>query len=346
MFYATIDCGTTNSRAYIVDEHGKVFGKATKMVGVKDTATSGSSKILEDGVREIVAEAAAQAGISTSRISMVLSSGMITSEIGLAELPHLSAPCGVMKLASNIERVKSLNIIDADVPVYFVRGVKNAFDARSAAATKLVGELDFMRGEETQIAGILLRDDIQLPATVVILSSHTKFIPLSANEQIQGSLTTMSGQLYDAVVHHTFVGKSIQENEKIPAPADYFDETVVDHAMQWVGSVGLVRSLMFPRFLDVLLDTRWYERKLFLDAMIAAEDIKAIMQHEIFGGEFPTNFILVGSKGRSKLYSYILCKGRQGIQITNLSNTEQIDQLSILGVLDIARKAGIIRGEI
>ncbi len=156
----------------------------------------------------------------------------------------------------------------------------------------------------------------------------------------------MSGQLYDAVVHHTFVGKSVQENDKIPAPTDYFDESVVDHAMQWVGSVGLVRSLMFPRFLDVLLDTQWYERKLFLDAMIAAEDIKAIMQHEIFGGEFPKNFILVGSKGRCKLYGYILSKGRQGIQITNITNTEQIDQLSILGVLDIARKAGIIRGEI
>ena len=36
--------------------------------------------------------------------------------------------------------------------------------------------------------------------------------------------------------------------------------------------------MMFPRFLDVLLDTKWYERELFFDALIAAEDMLAIGQ--------------------------------------------------------------------
>jgi 2-dehydro-3-deoxygalactonokinase len=346
VYYATIDCGTTNSRAYIVDAAGKVHGKAVKMVGVKDTATSGSSKALEDGVREIIAEAATQAGIKTSDIRLILSSGMITSEIGLAELPHLLAPCGVDELAAHIERVDGLNITDTKVPVYFVRGIKNRFDAGSAAATKVVGELDFMRGEETQIAGILLRSDVQLPFTVVILSSHTKFAPVSSEGKILGSLTTMSGQLYDAVINHTFVSKSVQENEALPTPTDYFDESIVDHAMQWIKNVGLVRSLMFPRFLDVLLDTRWYERRLFLEAMIAAEDIMAIKQYEMFGQPFPTNFILVGAKGRCRLYGHILSRYLDGLNITSITKTEDVDQLSILGILDIAGKAGIIRGEV
>ena len=35
MYYVTIDCGTTNSRAYVVDHSGKILGKASKMVGVR-----------------------------------------------------------------------------------------------------------------------------------------------------------------------------------------------------------------------------------------------------------------------------------------------------------------------
>ena len=32
MYFITIDCGTTNSRVYVVDETGKVYAKATKKV--------------------------------------------------------------------------------------------------------------------------------------------------------------------------------------------------------------------------------------------------------------------------------------------------------------------------
>ena len=37
MYYIIIDCGTTNSRAYVVDAVGTVLGLAKKTVGVKDT---------------------------------------------------------------------------------------------------------------------------------------------------------------------------------------------------------------------------------------------------------------------------------------------------------------------
>mgnify|MGYP000370013707 CR=1 FL=1 len=36
MYYIIIDCGTTNSRAYVVDAVGTVLGLAKKTVGVKD----------------------------------------------------------------------------------------------------------------------------------------------------------------------------------------------------------------------------------------------------------------------------------------------------------------------
>jgi len=45
MYLATIDCGTTNSRVYIVDENGKVLTRFSEKVGVRDTAIHGSNQI-------------------------------------------------------------------------------------------------------------------------------------------------------------------------------------------------------------------------------------------------------------------------------------------------------------
>jgi 2-dehydro-3-deoxygalactonokinase len=344
MYYVTIDCGTTNSRAFIIDETGKIYGKAAKTVGVKDTATTGSKKTLQEGVHEIILEAVNQAGLKVSDLTAVLSSGMITSEIGLVEIPHLVAPCGIDDLAKNIVNVSDTNIIDADIPVFFVRGIKNKKDAGTKTATELVGELDFMRGEETQVIGMLSRSDFSTPATIVILSSHTKFIPIDGSGMVLGSLTTMSGQLYDAIINHTFVGKSVNKDQNSQTePEGYFDKRVVEDALNWIGKNGLVRSLMFPRFLDVLLDTTWYERHLFLDAMIAAEDMLAIGQLSILGENIPHNFVMVGSEERCRLYSHILKKQIPNAEITCLSQATEIDNLSIHGILAIARKAGIVK---
>lgn len=345
MYYATIDCGTTNSRAYIVDSTGKIHGKATKAVGVRDTAISGSKQSLRDGLREIVAAAAAQANVTVPELGAVFSSGMITSEIGLLELPHLMAPVGIDALADALTPVPDAGIIDADVPVYFVRGIKNKMDADCGRAPSAqVGELDFMRGEEAQTAGILSRPDTKLPVVVVILSSHTKFIPVDETGKILGSLTTMSGQIYDAVKNHTFIGKSVTQGEEgSKEPLGYFDTAVVDNAVSWINDVGLVRSLMFPRFLDVLLDTEWYERHLFFEALISAEDMLSIGQLGMLGVDAPANFVLVGREDRCRLYSYILGRQFPHSVIQTITDGEETDELSIQGVLSIARKAGVVK---
>ena len=342
--YATIDCGTTNSRVYIVDDQGIIYGKATKTVGVKDTAITGSRTTLQNGIHDLILEALKQAGKSSRDLTAILSSGMITSEIGLVELPHLVAPCSVDDLANNIVKVDDINIVDENIPIYFVRGIKNKIASEIKSATELVGEADFMRGEETQIAGMLSRPAFSLPAVIVILSSHTKFIPIDKGGLVLGSLTTMSGQLYEAIINNTFVGKSVNKgNNTEEEPKDYFDQMIVDHAINWIRKVGLVRTLMFPRFLDVLFHTTWYERHLFFEALIAAEDMLAIGQLDLFGNNLPSTFILVGTDERCRLYRHMLRKQFSQSNLLAITKIDEIDDLSIQGILTIARKAGIVK---
>lgn len=344
MYFITIDCGTTNSRVYVVDESGKVYAKATKKVGVRNTSMTGSRDCLRDGLRETVDKAIAlaqeQAGIAPDEIKAILSSGMITSEIGLMELPHLMAPCDVDRLAANIEKV-DVKLTEYDIPVYFVRGIKNTMPAEIPDPFAWVGNADFMRGEETQIAG-LLAQGFEGPATVTVLSSHTKFIPVDAKGSILGSLTTTSGQVREAILKETFVGKSVEKRDSLDEkPEGYFDENVVMQATRWIQQAGIVRCMMLPRFLDVLLETKWYERELFFDALIAAEDMLSIGMLNDFDEACKKNFVFVGLPSRCKLYEFIVKTIMPEATVSSICETEKVDSLSIDGILNIVKKAGI-----
>lgn len=342
MYYVIIDCGTTNSRAYVVDASATILGVAKKQVGVRDTSVTGSRDTLRCGVREIIAQAIEQAGIRKEDVAAILSSGMITSEIGLYEIPHGDAPCGESELAASITRVDDVDLLE-NVPVYFIRGIRNPVPQSGERPTSVVGVLDFMRGEETQIVGMLHDPNFHLPAMIVGLSSHTKFMPVNAEGQILGSLSTLSGQLFDAVVNRTFLHKSVVQGEHPEArPKDYFDEKIIDDALRWNHELGLARTLMFPRFLDVLLDTKWYERELFLDALVAAEDMLAVNQLKLFTQEPLTDYYLIGNAARCRLYEYIIRKLMPDTTVHCISDSSAVDRFAIDGTLHIARKAGLL----
>lgn len=346
MYFITIDCGTTNSRVYVVDVAGKVYAKATKKVGVRNTSMTGSRDCLREGLKQTVDHAISlaqeQAGIKHSQIKAILSSGMITSEIGLMELPHLMAPCNMNQLAAHIEKV-DVKLTEYDIPVYFVRGIKNAMPEVVEDPFAWVGNADFMRGEETQIAG-LLAQGFQGPATVTVLSSHTKFIPIDAQGTILGSLTTTSGQIREAILKETFVGKSVEKRENPDERTEgYFDENIVMQAVSWIKQAGIVRCMMLPRFLDVLLDSKWYERELFFDALIAAEDMLSIGMLDTFDATCRERFVFVGLPSRCKLYEFIVKTLMPNVSVCSICDTEQVDSLSIDGILSIVKEAGIFQ---
>jgi len=341
MLLATIDCGTTNSRVYIVDERGNILGKATKKVGVRDTAIQGNNAVLKIGLKETFFEALTSASKTLNDIAFIISSGMITSEIGLLEIPHVWAPASMDDLANSIKTVQDTAVFPVDIPIHFIRGIKNKFNPESVHI-KGVGTLDFMRGEEAQVAGIFSEYELQPPITIVVLSSHTKFIPINAEKQISGSITTVSGQVYEAIIKETFIGKSIRAEDAFN-DQDYFDHNIVDVSFYWVTHSGFLRSLLMPRFLDTLLNTKWFERKLFVEAAIASEDMRALNQFESLGFPVQTNYVLIGSKRRCQIYEYLLReKFKAALKVTQIADVEEIDALSIKGAIYLAIKAGLL----
>lgn len=342
MYLATIDCGTTNTRVYIVDEKGNVVKRASKKIGVRDTAINGNNQALKEGIREVFQQAINEAGIKESEISCILSSGMITSEIGLVEIPHLWAPCNINTLAENLTPYHDEEVFPASIPFYFVRGIKNIFDPKTVSMEQ-VGTLDFMRGEEAQIAGLVEDPEVKLPCVVIILSSHTKFIPVDEKQNILGSVTTLSGQLYEAILAETFVGKSVRSEDNFD-DTDYFNANVVENAYREINQSGFLRALMYVRFLDTLVHSPWYDRKLFAESLLAAEDMKALHQVKELTHLSSSNFILVGKTRRCLIYKHLLEQmiNDKSLKVNIIDDEEKIDQLSIRGAISLAKKAKII----
>jgi len=339
MYYVTIDCGTTNSRIYIVDSLGKVFSKGKKNVGVKDTAITGSNEVLINGLKELFNDVLKMSNINMSEIKIILSSGMITSELGIKEIPHISAPCNINDLAKNIVKVDNIDLTGSNISMYFIPGIKNKYNKEKIDYNH-VDSLDFMRGEETQVIGLIRNSVTYYPKMVIILSSHTKFILIDTIGKIYGSITTMSGQLYDAIINHTFVGKSINDDKK---NNDYNEIKILELAKKCSNSYGIIRSLMFPRFMDVLLDTSSKQRKLFLDALIAYEDIKVIPYLKKIKIFEKYEVIIIGDKERSELYKKLLSQEMKNAKgFTIIDDNEKIDQISIDGILTIAKYAKLI----
>jgi 2-dehydro-3-deoxygalactonokinase len=349
-YYGIIDCGTTNSRIAIVDETGKVYERASAKIGVKDSAALGSNAVLKSGLEILFREAVSRMGIASSDIQSVFSSGMITSELGIMEIPHLVAPAGLGELSASITKVAGENRLDIEPDLYLIRGIKNVPNPPADARLDKAYALDFMRGEETQIMGLLSLHGKGLSSTVINLSSHTKFIPIDKADRIQGSITTLSGQVYESILKETFIGKSVTEGKKggshlgEPLSAKNLEEAM-DLAENLVTRSGLLRSLMLPRFMDTLMTTDWRIRKRFVESCLIADDLKALNLFPDYGFDLGERIFLVGLRERCEIFEYLFRKsGRaQGVVIQSIHDPEEVGNLAILGAISIARGAGLIQ---
>jgi 2-dehydro-3-deoxygalactonokinase len=337
VYFATIDCGTTNSRVYVLDEGLRVVAKGSKKVGVRDTAITGSRQALQEGLKEIFERTLREADLRVQDLACAVTSGMITSEIGLREIPHLIAPAGLGELAAGVMPVRDPTVFPIDVQLLFIRGIRNAYPPETTVRD--IRRVDFMRGEETQAMGLLALPGLpDPPFTVVVLSSHTKYIPVTSDRMIAGSLTTLSGQLFEAVRAGTSIGKSIEVTDN---GSQEIDSDIVDAAFDAVAHAGFLRALLMPRFMEVLLGIPAASRRLFIDAAIGAEDLLALRDFPLLGFASDTPFVLVGHPTRCRIFRYML--GRHygaTCEIREVSDPDEVDRLAILGAVTIAQRAG------
>lgn len=192
--FLTIDTGTTNTRISIVSD-GKILNVLKLKVGAVDTKKD--PRILFNKINLGIKEILSQNRLSENDIECIIACGMITSELGICNLEHIKAPCGIAELASSLHHTVIPEI--SNLPFFFVRGVM--LDGDTFETT------DFMRGEETELFG--LTDCIETDCLYVLPGSHSKLILTDDKGRIVRFTTELTGELMSAVTSGTILNQNI-----------------------------------------------------------------------------------------------------------------------------------------
>ena len=268
MYTITIDAGTTNTRAYLWAEGPRLAASARAETGVHQTAMDGNNRRLKQAVRGCLEELLRQGGIGYEQVGAILASGMITSNVGLAEVPHVPAPAGAEELARGSRRVLLEDI--CPVPIRFIPGVKNNL---GDVTLDNFEAMDMMRGEEVETLAILASRPKGEPCLLVLPGSHTKFVAVDGAGKITGCLTTITGELLECLTCHTVIADAV--GRRFADEESYHRELLLK-GFQASSRTGISRGAFSARILNQFAEKDKGKMASFLLGAALGEDVRAL----------------------------------------------------------------------
>lgn len=235
-----VDTGTTNTRVWLL--HGdRVVARREAPVGARDTARDGHNGRLKDGLRAALNALLSERPDDVPTPRLIAAAGMLTSAQGLLEVPHVLAPAGAAEIAA-AARESSLPQVSY-VPFLLIPGVRTV--ERPGAPTR-TGAADVMRGEETLCVGLLRQGLLAPGASLLNLGSHWKLVRIDAAGRIAWSLTSISGELIQAVRGHTVLASALPDG-----PLEEPDPAALAEGMEEARRSGLPRALFCVRLMEL-----------------------------------------------------------------------------------------------
>lgn len=267
-YVITVDTGTTNTRTFLWDENRNMIASAKAEVGVRNTAIDGNNKRLKQAVHDCIEELLKKKQLTYNDISRVMACGMITSNVGIVEVPHVFAPAGLQELAA---QSKSILLEDVcPVPILFIPGIKNNI---GEVTTDNFEKMDIMRGEEVESIAILDSFPKGRPYMLVLPGSHTKFVAVDEDGKMTGCLTTITGELLSSITYDTVIADSV--GKQFVSEEEY-DREMVLKGFEASKRVGMGRTCFSARILDLFVEKDKMKLANFILGVTLASDVQCI----------------------------------------------------------------------
>lgn len=176
------DWGTSNLRAWLVDDSGRVLGRHRSDQGLLVAAKAGFIRVFDSVLAEL--------GAATDTPALIF--GMAGSRKGWLEVPYTSAPADAASIARCARRVTDRS------NTWIMGGVSCGLDGPRP---------EVMRGEEVQTLGVLT----QHPGArwVCLPGTHTKWVSTEAG-RIKSFSTYMTGELFHWVTRQSIISTQIE----------------------------------------------------------------------------------------------------------------------------------------
>jgi 2-dehydro-3-deoxygalactonokinase len=296
------DWGTTRLRLRLATAEGRIIGEAESGDGINTVPAGAHEAAFEKLVFDWPAVPA-------------IMSGMVGSRQGWREAPYVPTPATPADLAGQLVHFSG-NVR----PVTIVPGlVRRASD----------GAGDVIRGEETQIVGLLARDPA-FTGIAILPGTHSKWAHI-ATGGIAGFQTFLTGEMFDLLARHSFLRHSVAEAAGDISARPDFTLGVRRTAVEGVPFLAAIFSVRTRQLLDG----------------VAREDNLAYLSGLVIGGEIAAanaagwlpkgrELRIIGT--RSLARAYLRAFEIVGVRADALDGAG----LVTAGLLHLARAAGLI----
>ncbi|WP_308159938.1 2-dehydro-3-deoxygalactonokinase [Mycolicibacterium goodii] len=303
-----LDWGSTALRAWLLGDDGRVLDTHARDSGLLNV-TSGNSDTRAGDYEKVFTDVCAD-WLDAHPGVPAIACGMVGSAQGWHEAGYLTVPTDLEFDAATLTRVPHQR-----GTLHLVPGLRVAPGAHTAG--------DVMRGEETQLVGVLdLLDDPAGDLLVVLPGTHTKWVRIVAG-QVYTFTTAMTGELYGLLMEHGILARTAH------APAR--DDAAFVRGLDADTSRGISTALFGARAL--VLDGALAPGALpdYVSGLLIADEIRHLLQTA--PGQ---RIVLCGKPDLCRRYATAL--GRHGVQ-PSASLTEEA---AARGLWHVAATSGLV----
>ncbi len=265
-YFISCDWGTTTFRLRLVEtETQEVLSEVITNEGIAPTFAAWKTTqndrqlFFKEKLKLQITALEKQSKKSLADVDIIVS-GMAASSIGLLELPYAALPFDLNGSQTTTHILEA----DADFPnkIILISGLRS--------------ESDVMRGEETQVIGLmeLLKLSAEKDFILILPGTHSKHIYLK-NNILTGFQTYMTGEMFSIISNHSILKDSI-----ILRGADAFSATELAAFKKGVGEAvtsDLLKNLFKVRTNQLLHQWDKIENGLYLSALLIGSELKNLL---------------------------------------------------------------------
>ncbi|QXI04730.1 2-dehydro-3-deoxygalactonokinase [Pseudomonas tensinigenes] len=317
-----LDWGTTSLRAYKLAAGGVVLEQRALSSGIMQlpkTPRVINGRECADGF-ELAFDEACGDWLDAQPHLPVIACGMVGSAQGWREAAYCETPANVANLGNSLQTVVSLR----GTRVHIVPGVIQ----RSRLP-------NVMRGEETQVLGVLQNLPIEAGADLLIglPGSHSKWVDVVGG-CITHFDTFMTGEVFAVLSEHSILGRTLKHGATFDALA--FDRGV-QVAQSTDGELGVLSTLFSARTLGLTGELSPTAQADYLSGLMIGHESAAlaIVQRRRRNTPNLPSIILIGNAQLCARYS-------RALDACGFANVTLAEQATERGLWQLALAAGLI----
>ena len=328
-YIITVDGGTSNTRTYLWTASGQVLTQRSQAIGAKMSAINGSNQVWKTTIHNMIESMLTECAVSDNDIQGIYMSGMLTSDLGILEVPHLTAPVSMKNYQEHLVRVHLPEVFSKEIVL--IPGIKNTLS--NPESLDSLRTFDIMRGEETETYALIEQYGSDQNTIYILPGSHNKYVFIDENCTVLATSTTLSGELLNSIVNDTIVASSVDHG--FPS-MEHYNLEMIQYGCEMHRKEGFGRALFLTRLFDRFGSQSKYNLQNYVLGIVLESDLTALHNAAFFKDVTNVRIVIHGNGAFSHAL-YDLLKEDPAFHNIVLDDSEEIP-IAAQGAFHLAMK--------